>query len=178
LGSKSIKRTPATVRCTPGIHISESINRLEPVAPEEQPKFLTAKTGVRWKKLQEWPKEKVVSHSAEWNSVFGEPKTVVACSCGCYLPRALRNASSALSGESSFRVHLSSPCPQHSATSAAGHFTVRPPLGTPQMPYATPGHHTDCVRRLYILPIPLFMPALEPTCPSHLSLSTTSYVSG
>jgi hypothetical protein len=43
-------------------------------------KILTAKAGVRWKRLQEWPKAKVVSRSAEWSFVCGEPNIVrVAC---------------------------------------------------------------------------------------------------
>jgi hypothetical protein len=82
-----------------GIHTSKSINQLGNPLNQRLTNSM-AKAGARWKKLQEWPKVKVASHSAEWSFVYEEPRIstlpmFVACGRGC-LPHAFWNGSSAL----------------------------------------------------------------------------------
>jgi hypothetical protein len=74
-----------------GFHANKSINHLDKhVLLKQMLKYLTVKVGVRWKRLQEWPKAKAASHSAEWSFVYGELRTsmlpvpvFVACGRNC-----------------------------------------------------------------------------------------------
>ncbi len=77
------------VQCKPGIQANKIINQLDkPVPLKYMLKNSTVKAGVRWKRLQEWPKVKAASHSAEWSFVYEEPSpyilcVFVACGRGC-----------------------------------------------------------------------------------------------
>ena len=152
MGSRNIKRTSTTVQFDTGTHINKNTNQLgKPVYLKKRPKTSTADPGVRWKRLQEWPKGKAASHSEEWNSVYEEPKmTMTMCQWLMWLLVVVAGTYFTLFGMdyqlcSKKRGSRESPetvtfplCPCHIRSRVISAYTA---VGTPHMPDTVLGRH-------------------------------------